>query len=74
LVFSILFLSLGLYVAYMWISNYFLSPAVEGTVWIAYTTGETYLIVLFCIAFILFVDGIIVFLDYKRGSYASKMR
>lgn len=29
---------------------------------------------MFCICIILFLDGVIVFIDFKRGSYASKMR
>lgn len=39
-----------------------------------WTTVETYLVVLYCICIILFLDGVIVFIDFKRGSYASKMR
>jgi hypothetical protein len=31
-------------------------------------------VVLFCICIILFIDGVIVFIDFRRGSYASKMR
>ena len=30
--------------------------------------------VLFCICLVLAVDGVIVFVDFRRGSYASKMR
>jgi hypothetical protein len=74
LIFSIAFLSLGLYAAYTWISNYALSPEMEGTPYIAWTTSETYFVVLFCICIILFIDGVIVFIDFRRGSYASKMR
>lgn len=71
---SIAVLSLGLYTAYTWVSNYALSPAIEGVPYISWTTGETYLVVLFCICVILFIDGVIVFIDFRRGSYASKMR
>jgi len=74
LVFSISVLSLGLYVAYMWISNYALSNDVQDTSFIAWTTPQTYFVVLFCICIILFLDGVIVFIDFRRGSYASKMR
>lgn len=58
----------------MWISNYALSSAIQGTTYVAWTTGETYFLVLFCICLILLVDGVIVFIDFRRGSYASKMR
>jgi hypothetical protein len=71
---TIIGLSLGLYVIYMWISNYFLSDNIEGTVYIAWTSFETYLVVLFSVCVILFVDGLVVFLDFRNGSYASKMR
>lgn len=71
---TITFLSLGFYVAYMWISNYALSDYVEGTAFIAWTSIETYLVVLLCICGILFVDGLVVFMDFRLGSYASKMR
>ena len=74
LIFSILFLSVGLYAAYTWLSNFALSPDIEGTASVGWTTAETYLVVLFCICIILFLDGVIVFIDFKRGSYASKMR
>lgn len=74
LIFSILFLSLGMYVSYMWISNYFLSSSINGTSYMAWTTGDVYFVVLFCICMILVVDGVIVFIDFRRGSYASKMR
>jgi signal transduction histidine kinase len=71
---TITFLSLGFYVIYMWISNYALSDYVEGTAFIAWTSIETYFIVLFCICLILFIDGVVVFMDFRKGSYASKMR
>lgn len=39
LVFAILFFSLGLYVAYMWISNYVFSDYLNGAVFMFYTNG-----------------------------------
>jgi len=71
---TIIFLSLGFYVAYMWISNYVLSDYVEGTAYIAWTSIETYFVVLLCVCGVLFVDGLVVFMDFRKGSYASKMR
>lgn len=32
------------------------------------------MVVLFTICLVLFIDGVIVFVDFRRGSYASKMR
>lgn len=58
----------------MWISNYAFSDYVEGTTYIAWTSIETYFIVLFCVCMILFIDGLVIFMDFRRGSYASKMR
>ena len=71
---SILITSLVFFAAYTWISNYALSPPIEGTAYIGWTTGETYLVVLFCVGMILALDGTVVFMDFKRGSQASKMR
>jgi len=58
----------------MWISNYYLSPAIEGTAYTAWTSGDTYLVVVFCVCFVLFIDGIVIFGDFRKGGYASKMR
>lgn len=58
----------------MWISNSLFSTYIKGTVYMAWTSGETYLTVLFCISLILFVDGIVVHIDFNRGGYSSKMR
>ena len=74
LIFSITILSLGPYAAYTWISNYYLSVNIVGTAYQAWTTGDTYFVVLFCICFVLFIDGVVVFIDFRRGGYASKMR
>jgi hypothetical protein len=71
---TIIFLSLGFYIVYMWISNYALSDYVKGTALIAWTSIETYFVVLLCVCGILFVDGLVVFMDFRKGSYASKMR
>lgn len=69
---SLLCLSICLYVAYMWISN--ILSGVRGTVYMAYTTLDVYLCVLFCIGVLLILDGLLVFTDFGRGGYASKMR
>ena len=71
---SILITSLGFFALYTWISNYALSPPIEGTAYIGWTTGEAYLVVLFCVCMVLALDGVVVFIDFRRGSQASKMR
>jgi hypothetical protein len=58
----------------MWLSNYYLSPAIYGTAFTAWTSGDVYFVCLFCVCFILLVDGIVVFSDFRKGGYASKMR
>ena len=59
----------------MWISNYTLSNFMFlGVNEQAWQTAETYFIVLFCVCLILAIDGIVVFVDFRRGSLASKMR
>ena len=74
LIICVLILSIALYISYMWISNYFFSEHYLGTAYMAWTTGETYFVVLFSTCFILFLDGIVVFIDFRRGGYISKMR
>ena len=71
---AVTFLSLALYLAYMWIANSYFSTYIKGTTYVAWTSIETYLTVLFCITLILFVDGIVVHIDFMRGGYSSKMR
>lgn len=74
LVISIVFLSLGLYLAYMWISNYYFSDNIKGTNTIAWTSGEIYLVVLFCICAVLFIDGIVLHIDLIKSGTIYKMR
>lgn len=74
LIWTIILTSLGLYLAYMWISNYELSRYVEGVAYIAWTSAECYFYVLFSVCMILFVDGVVVWADFRRGSLASRMR
>jgi hypothetical protein len=69
---SLLCLSICLYVAYMWISN--VLTGVKGTVTMVYSTLECYLCVLFCVAVLLIIDGLLIFLEFWKGGYASKMR
>ena len=74
LIFSILIISIGLYLAYMWVSNFLFSENIKGTTYTAWTTFEPYFVVLFCICFVLALDGVIISLDYDKGGYSSKMR
>lgn len=74
LVFSIVVISLGLYLAYMWVSNFLFSDHIKGTTTIAWTTIEPYFMVLFCVCLVLALDGAILMLDYNKGGYSSKMR
>jgi phospholipid-transporting ATPase len=71
---SIIVLSLGLYVAYMWLSNYYFSDYMKGSTMTFYTNAEPYFLVIFCICFVLLIDGIMLTINFNRGSYASKMR
>ena len=58
----------------MWISNYTFSTYLLGTVSVYFATPETYFVVIFCICFVLFVDGLVLSIDFERGGYASRMR
>jgi hypothetical protein len=76
LVISILFVSIGLYIAYMWFSNYvaILSNNILGTNMILWHNYKSLFYQIFCLCLILFIDGIIVTINFDFGSYASKMR
>jgi hypothetical protein len=74
LLFSIIFLSLGLYVAYMWVSNYALTVYMQGTAMKFFTTGDTYLIILFCICVVLVFDGVVLSFDSKSSGIIHKLR
>lgn len=74
LVVFIVFFSLGLYFAYMWVSNYYFSTYVTGTVSAYFSSGETYFMVIFSCCLVLLVDGSVVSIDFNRGGYASRMR
>lgn len=58
----------------MWLTNFALTDYVEGTTKVAWTSLETYFVVLFCVCLVLFVDGLTVFIDFVRGGYTSRMR
>ena len=70
----IVILSLGLYVAYMWISNYYFSDYLKGSVLPYYQNAETYFMVLFCSCVVLVIDGVVLSVDFERGGYASRIR
>ena len=74
LVAAILITSIGFYLLHMWLTNFALTDYVYGTTRVAWTSLECYFIVLLCVCIILFVDGIIVFIDFNRGGYTSRMR
>ena len=74
LVAAILITTIGFYVLHMWLTNFALTDYVYGTTKVAWTSLETYFVVLLCVCMVLFVDGIIVFVDFNRGGYTSRMR
>lgn len=71
---AVALLSIVLYLTYMWISNWYLSNLILGTTMIAWTSIETYFMVLFCMCVVLFLDGIVLSIDFDRGGYISRMR
>ena len=60
---ALVFLSLGLYIAYMWISNV-VKTSVQGTIPVAYRTLETYLTVFVCTGVVLIVDGVVLYIKH----------
>lgn len=78
-VFSVLITSIIPYIAYMWISNYipsslFYTNYMGATAIVYWTKADTYFLTIFFCCFLLALDGVVVYIDYLRGGYASKMR
>lgn len=73
---AIIVLSLGVYIGYMWFSNSYLVSYtyVTATTATFFTIWESYLIVVFSICFVLFIDGFVLSLDFEKGGYSSRMR
>jgi len=76
LVLSILVTTIGLYIAYMWFSNYkaILSDHILGTNIVMWTNLKSLFFLIFCCSLILLIDGVVVTIDFHYGNYASKMR
>lgn len=70
---SLLVLSIGLYVGYMFISNEAIR-ALKGTIIMVFSTFETFLCVGFSVGVLLVADGLFIFGEFRAGGYASKMR
>lgn len=71
---SVFIFSLGFYLLYMWLTNWYFTNNIVGTTRVAFSSPKFYLTILFCICVVLFVDGVVLHIDFKRGGYASKMR
>lgn len=71
---AIIITSLGFYVLHMWLTNFTITDYVYGTTVVAWSSIECYFVVLLCVCIVLFVDGLIIFTDFNRGGYASRMR
>jgi hypothetical protein len=63
--FCLFFLSVCIYIAYMWISNIVSTNiSVQGSIIQIYSTLETYLTVFFCTGILLIIDGAVIYLLY----------
>ncbi len=58
----------------MWVSNFLFSEHIKGTTYTAWTTIESYLVVLFCSCMVIALDGVVIMVDFEKGGYSSKMR
>ena len=74
LFFFIIVTSVGLYIAYVWLSNWTFTAYMQRTPYMFWTTGDCYFIMVFCICLVLIIDGGVISIDFVRGGYASKMR
>ena len=74
LLFSLLFLAIGIYVAYMWISSVFPTSGINNTTMMFFTSAETYFVVIYGMCLILLIDGFIISLDYDNSGVIKKLR
>ena len=74
LLFSLLVLAIGIYIAYIWISSVFPQSGINHTALIFFSSAETYFIVLFGCCLILFVDGFVISFDYDNSGVIKKLR
>lgn len=74
LLFSLAILAIGIYIAYMWISNVFPSSVINGTIPMFYESASTYFVVIFGVCLILFIDGFIISIDYDNSGAIGKLR
>ena len=74
LLFSLVVLAIGIYIAYMWISDVFPTSAVNHTIRMFYESASTYFVVIFGVCLILFIDGFIISIDYDNSGAIGKLR
>ena len=66
-------ISLGLYVAFMWVSNAN-SGNVQGSILPVYRSFHTWLVVFYVISILLVFDGVFVYYKFLCGGDSSRMR
>lgn len=67
-------LSIAIYVAYMWISNFAFSSTIINTTETFFTSPEAYLVTIFGVCLVLFFDGFILSIDYDNSGTLKKLR
>jgi hypothetical protein len=70
----LLLFAVGTYLAYMWISNYYLSYTIVGTTTMFFSSAETYFLVIFSTCLVLLVDGVILSIDYDNSGLLKRLR
>lgn len=61
---SILFLSVGPYIAFMWVLNYRFKRPVQGTLHIYFSSVKTYMVILLIVMVLLAINGIMIYIRF----------
>lgn len=61
---SILFLSVGPYIAFMWVLNYRFKRPVQGALHIYFSSIKTYMVILLLIMVLLAINGIMIYIRF----------
>lgn len=73
--FSIIFCSLGPYLSYVWLSNFFFSRyRIQGTIIMSFRTGATYLAIVLVSCLMVMINSIIIYSRFHKNKLTRRMQ
>lgn len=70
---TILFFSVGPYLAFMWVLNYKFKRPVQGVLHLYFTSVKTYLVILLLIMILLAINGIMIYIRFHSHRILKHM-